>query len=311
MLAVVDTSSGRLMDVNPAFAASLGYRVSDLVDRLLLELVHPDDSGDARAALARLAGEAGAPPAEHRVAHADGSWRMLSWRAAPAERPGLAHLAAVDITRDRQRRLQFAASISHDLRAPLRAIDGFAGLLIQDAEDAGLPDATQRYLGFMRDAAAELDALLEGVVDVVRSGAAPLRPEHVDVVGLAAGAAGARVPDEVEVVIGALPPCTADPRLLRHVLEHLFDNAVKAGARRIELAHEDGAYVVRDDGIGFDGVRADRAFALFGRLHDRERFPGGGAGLAVVARIVERHGGRLHAVSSPGEGAAISFTLPR
>jgi len=212
-----------------------------------------------------------------------------------------------------------ATALAHDLRAPLRAIDGFSRILL--ADHAGtLPEATERYLALVRDAGTELADLLDGLVDVVRMTQVPLElaerspgvlaAELVEAV-LAPRADGR----EVAWVIGDVPACRADQALLRRLLEELLDNALKFsaphGRARIELGWDAGAgaYFVRDDGIGVDGELPEQAFAIFGRLQGREAFAGTGAGLAIAQRIAARHGGRVWGRGTPGGGLTVWFTL--
>jgi len=212
-----------------------------------------------------------------------------------------------------------ATALAHDLRAPLRAIDGFSRILL--ADHAGtMPPETEHYLALVRDAGTELADLLDDLVDIVRMTRVPLElgerdpaqltRELIEAV-LAPRAHGRDVTWAVEDV----PPCRADQALLRRLVEELLDNALKFTAphasARIALSWdaEEGAYAVRDDGIGLDGELPEQAFAIFGRLHGREAFGGTGAGLAIARRIAERHGGRVWGRGTPEGGATVWFTI--
>lgn len=219
-----------------------------------------------------------------------------------------------------------AAALAHDLRAPLRAIDGFSRILLaEDAVPDDLPEDTRRYLALVRDAGTELAELLDDLVDVVRVVRAPaafrddvdvalLASELVEAV-LAPRAAGAGRDVEWILPSAALPTAHADPALLRRLLEELLDNAYKFGAQRVEVGWEDGAYFVRDDGVGVPGPPGaglpDKAYEIFGRLQGRDDYAGTGAGLAIARRIAARHGGRLwvSARSDGARGACAWFTL--
>jgi PAS domain S-box-containing protein len=316
--------AGTLDAVNPAWATALGSSPAALAGRPLGDLAHPDDRTAVAEQLARDAGGGGI----HRFAAADGAWRTLAWRAAPTTGGAGRHLAAWDVTAQLAASDALAAeldavvsSVSHDLRAPLRAIHGFAGVLLDDRHVDGLPDDTRQFLGLVREAGAELARLFDDLLTVTRVTREPLSPrDGVDVGALAqevveyvlAERQGDRA---VAWVIGDLPPCRADPALLRRLLEALLDNALKFTApherARIELAWDatHGAYVVRDDGVGFDPALAGHAFAIFGRLPTAQPFPGSGVGLAVAARVAARHGGRLWCDATPGAGAAFWFTV--
>lgn len=299
MLGLVDLD-GSITAINTTFAQALGSTPDDLLGRKLPDLAHDEDAAALTAALAR----APVAGAEHRLADGAGGWRWLAWAAGAPDAAGRVALSAIDVTEDRTHREVLATGIAHDVRAPLRAIDGFAGLLLGD--DA-LPELTGRYLALVRGAATELGEQVDGIVALLRVGAHAVRPATVDVAAVARAAAGDRLPVHAD----GLPPAIADPALLRRALDELVANAVKAGATRLDVTWDADAraYAVRDDGIGFDGERADRAFRAFGRLHDRERFSGAGVGLALVARIAERHGGRVWATSAPGAGTTIFLRL--
>lgn len=212
-----------------------------------------------------------------------------------------------------------AAALAHDLRAPLRAIDGFSRILLSEERSAGLPDDTRRYLALVRDAGTELAELLDDLVDVVRIGRTePALRDGVDVGRLArelveavfAARAGAGVAWEIEDD-GAMPACRADPALLRRLLEELLDNAVKFGAERVRVGWDAdaGAYMVADDGIGVPGELPAQAYEIFGRLHARDAYPGTGAGLAIARRIAALHGGRVWVTERDGGGACARFTV--
>ena len=215
----------------------------------------------------------------------------------------------------------FSYSVSHDLRAPLRAMDGFTRILL--AEEAGTlsPDGI-RYLGLVRENAGYMGHLVDGLLTFSRLGRQAVSRQAVsidEVVGLALDELHAEQERRhVEVVKGDLPPCEGDPRLLRQVWVNLLSNAFKFTRNReearIELGCEmaDGVpvYFVKDNGIGFDMRYVDKLFGVFQRLHRQEDYEGTGVGLAIVQRIVHRHGGRVWAEGKEGQGAAFYFTLP-
>ncbi len=212
-----------------------------------------------------------------------------------------------------------ATALAHDLRAPLRAIDGFSRILLANHAST-MPDETQHYLALVRDAGTELADLLDDLVDIVGMARVPLEAREVDPALLARELIEAVFEPRAEGrdvtwTVGELPRCRADQTLLRRLIEELFDNALKFtaphGRARVELVWDEvaGAYAVRDDGIGVDGELPDQAFAIFGRLHGREAFAGTGAGLAIAARIAERHSGRVWGRGTPDGGATVWFTI--
>lgn len=214
----------------------------------------------------------------------------------------------------------FAYSVSHDLRAPLRAVNGFAQLLAESPGIAVDPEGRE-LAARIRASAARMDALISDVLAFSRAGSGEMKREPVDMRALAAAVADELKPHHpaTEITIGNLPAALGDPAMLRLAWTNLIDNALKFTSRRaaprIEIAAAvggDGAvrYSVSDNGAGFDMTYADRLFGVFERMHRAEDFPGTGAGLAIVKRIVERHGGRIWAEAAPDRGATFHFMLP-
>lgn len=217
----------------------------------------------------------------------------------------------------------FSYTISHDLRAPLRAVDGFSKILLTDyAPD--LPAEAQRYLNHVREGAQRMSQLIDDLLAFARLGRQTLHLQTLtsdDVTALVQAAVTrlrAETPDRVLVVhVADLPACQADPALLKQVFINLLSNAVKFSQPRAETQIEIGcvpsangpALYVRDNGAGFDMRYAHKLFGVFQRLHPAEEFEGTGVGLAVVQRIIERHGGRVWAEAKPDQGATFYFTL--
>ncbi|BCT93953.1 hypothetical protein LYSHEL_29800 [Lysobacter helvus] len=214
----------------------------------------------------------------------------------------------------------FSYTVSHDLRAPLRHIDGYARMLREDAE-AVLDPEMRRYLDAISDGARHMGSLIDDLLAFSRLGRKPLECTHVDMRDLArhalVEAGGLHSPAEVD--IGPLPDAYADPVLLRQVWVNLLSNALKySGPRghdaRVAVAGERIGdrvrYTVRDNGVGFDMRYADKLFGVFQRLHPQDEFEGTGVGLAIVERILARHGGHVSADASPGHGAAFTIELP-
>jgi PAS domain S-box-containing protein len=210
----------------------------------------------------------------------------------------------------------FAYTVSHDLRTPLRTIQGFSQLLLADHRHS-LDAEAQALLARIAHNAERLNELTEHLLALSRVGRATLLLRPLDlaavareVVDMLAGAPGA---DRIEWVIPVSLPALADQDLMRALIQNLCDNAVKFTRTvphpRVEFGQTpDGAYFVRDNGVGFDMAFADKLFRPFQRLHDRS-IEGNGVGLATVARVVERHGGCVWAESSPGHGACFRFTI--
>ena len=214
----------------------------------------------------------------------------------------------------------FAYSVSHDLRAPLRAIDGFSRM-IEEEEGERLDAEGRRLVGVVRENARRMARLIDDLLAFSRAGRHELRKTRVDVGSLVRSVLGEALPREqmeaCDLTIGDLPDVQADPALLRQVFVNLLSNAVKFTAtrsrRRIEVSgRRDGGrvfYDVSDNGVGFDMRYAGKLFGVFQRLHGRE-FEGTGVGLALVERIVARHDGTIRAEAEPERGARFTISLP-
>lgn len=245
----------------------------------------------------------------------------------------------------------FSYSVSHDLRAPLSAINGFASILLRDFGQQ-LPPEAQSYLELVGKNSIEMNQLVESLLRFSRLIRQPLRKQPVDMQALVRQTLADLSPQQqerqVEIVIGDLPPCQADPLLLKQVLVNLLSNALKftrsrevaciqIGSWELEkkswrldkgqaLASLDSlgrreefqppisnlqppVYFVRDNGVGFDSAQAEKLFGVFQRLHSEEEYEGTGVGLAIVDRIIRRHGGSVCVEAEVNKGATFYFTL--
>jgi len=215
----------------------------------------------------------------------------------------------------------FSYSVSHDLRSPLRAIDGFSHMLLEDF-GAGLTEDDRKAFDYIFSSVKRMDAIIEGLLGLARVGRSEMRTHSLDMNGLVESAidevmqeAGER---RVEFVTGALPDASGDTVLIGQALINLLSNALKFTRNsdpavievRGEVQDGENVYLVRDNGTGFDPAHAGRLFGVFQRLHNVEEYEGTGVGLALTKRIVLRHGGRVWAEGSPGDGATFYFTLP-
>lgn len=216
----------------------------------------------------------------------------------------------------------FSYSVSHDLRAPLRAIDGFSRI-IEEEYSGVLDDEGMRLLGVVRDNTKKMDELITDLLELSRTGRKEMHVTEVDMKEMAESIYFEIVPTDrintFEFSVSDLPPVFADPSLMKRVWSNLISNAVKytmpKDRRVIEISgrveENSCVYTVRDTGVGFDEEYKDKLFALFQRLHKVEEFEGTGVGLAIVQRIISRHGGVVWAEGREGEGAVFSFSLPR
>jgi PAS domain S-box-containing protein len=216
----------------------------------------------------------------------------------------------------------FSYSVSHDLRAPLRAVDGFTRILLEDHAPQ-LDAEGRRVCGIISDNTRRMGELIDDLLAFSRLSRAEMHPAPIDMATLASSVfqdlTVAQEREHIDFRVGPLPPATGDPALLRQVWANLIANAVKFSAKkerpRIEICAgdegDDVVYSIRDNGVGFDMRYVDKLFGVFQRLHSAREFEGTGVGLAIVQRIVHRHGGRVWAEGAPGGGAAFYFTLKR
>jgi PAS domain S-box-containing protein len=214
----------------------------------------------------------------------------------------------------------FTYSVSHDLRAPLRAMDGFSEAVLEDYGSL-LPEEGRRDLQTIRQAAQRMGRLIDDLLAFSRLSRAPLKKQDIDMTALVRDVlkelAPLREGRKIEVRLADLPACTGSPSMLEQVWVNLIANAFKYTRRREEAVVEIGCrveagenvYFVRDNGAGFDMKYAHKLFAVFQRLHGAEEFEGTGAGLAIVQRIVQRHGGRVWVEAAVDSGATFYFTL--
>jgi PAS domain S-box-containing protein len=216
----------------------------------------------------------------------------------------------------------FSYSVSHDLRAPLRALDGLSNALLEDCGHS-LSEAGLGYTKRIRAAAEQMTTLIEDLLNLARVSRAEIHPQELDLGGEVARIAEElqhQGPDRhVRFIIQQQVWARADLTLIRTVLQNLMDNAWKFTSGRDDATIEFGMrpdgtsynrFYLRDNGAGFDTAYAGKLFKPFERLHTAAQFPGTGVGLASVKQIVERHGGRVWAEGAPGAGATFYFTLP-
>lgn len=215
----------------------------------------------------------------------------------------------------------FSYSVSHDLRAPLRAIDGFTRMLQEDYSQSFDSEAN-RYLKVIRDNAQRMGELIEDLLRLSRLNQKQIQRERVNFNEIIQAVLNDLQWDEGERsltwAIAPLPPCAVDPSLFKQVWVNLLSNAIKYTSKtaeaHIEIGHQiindEGVYFIQDNGAGFDMQYAEQLFGVFQRLHRSQDFEGTGIGLAIVQRIIQRHGGRIWAQAAINQGATFYFTLP-
>jgi len=215
----------------------------------------------------------------------------------------------------------FSYSVSHDLRAPLRAIKGLSQAVLED-QSPRLDQTGQRYLTLIRDNAIRMETLIEDILEFSRFNRQTMKTSEVDLQGIArtvfAELSALERDRDITFFVGQMPTVEGDEAMLRQVIMNLLSNAIKFTKHKekavIEFGYEPGegggSYYVKDNGAGFDPQYADRLFIVFQRLHPAAEYDGTGVGLAVVQRIIGRHGGRVWAEGEIGKGAVFHFTLP-
>jgi PAS domain S-box-containing protein len=320
----------------------------DLTFESYLNCIHPDDqemvSGHVSASLETF----DFPVYDHRIVRQDGSTRIcntvgrviLNEHGNPVKIIGITQ----DITRRKlaeekikqlnqnlekqatwleaaNKELEaFSYSVSHDLRAPLRAIDGFSRIFIEDYAEQ-LDDEGRRILGVIRNNAQNMGHLIDDLLAFSRLGRKQIEPAEINMMELARdvsvqiGSSSNSKPQNIK--IEPLPSAPGDKALIRQVFVNLLSNAVKysttSGSAKIRIGgrseNGENIYFVQDNGVGFDMKYSDKLFGVFQRLHSSEEFEGTGVGLAIVQRIIHRHGGRVWAEGEVGKGATFYFSL--
>lgn len=322
---------------------------STLPFREVLERIHLDDLPHVEEAIERmLTGDPAPTTVEYRLRGKSGEYLWLSDHFAILKDDEDVPLYRVGIIRDiterkeSEKRIQdlyrevewrntelkaanreleaFSYSVSHDLRMPLARISGFVRLIL-DQYDAQLPEEVQRLLRLADESSVRMGDLIQGLHQFSRVGRVPLNKQKVLMPDLVRQAldtlATAQGDHQVEVIIGLLPDAEADPVLLKQVWVNLLSNALKFSRHRNNARIEIGStpegdhtvYFVKDNGAGFDMAMADRLFGVYQRFHSAEEYEGTGVGLAIVDRIIRRHGGRVWAEAEVDKGAAFYFTV--
>lgn len=331
---------GRRTYLNQTWLDFTGSTLESQLGYGWLQWVHPEDLPHIERIMQHAVTQRERLQTEYRLRYHDGSYRWVESTAIPRfsedqnyigfigsvvdihERKRL-QLEMLQLNQGLEERVQertgeleaFAYTISHDLRAPLRSIDGYAALLTEEA-GAQLNETGQRYLSRVRISAQQMANLIDALLHFSRYSLRSVERQTTDMNVLLQEVIQeiASPAQQTCLVVKSLPACDADTALIRQVWINLLSNALKftqrVDAPRIEIGFADGRYYVTDNGIGFDMQYIDKLFGVFNRLHSAQEFEGTGAGLAIVRRIIERHGGTVRAQGQVGIGATFFFTLP-
>lgn len=344
-----------VMVINDRWAEMLGYTVAELQPTTFetwRRLVHPQDLERAERVLQwHLGGELPFYECDVRMRHKDGHWvwindrgrvhrrgaggealymsgthldiheRVAAQEQVRALNASLERRVAertAELERSMKDMEAISYSIAHDLRAPLRSVNGFAALIAEE-EGGNLSPMARDMFGRIARSSRSMGQMITDMLELLRVVRVELEPAPVDMGALAHSVVETLAPDvpQAHIELRSLPQVMGDATLLRPVLVNLLDNALKYSRHRtrpeLVLGYDagKGAFFLRDNGMGFDMARAGKLFGLFQRLHAGSDVPGTGVGLAIVARIIERHGGRIWAESAPDAGATFWWTLPR
>jgi PAS domain S-box-containing protein len=324
---------GRIVFANKELADMLGYTLEEGIGSSIADRIHPDERDFIMArAQRRQMGFTSEPDTyEIRLLKKDGStiYALISNTVIEYNGRVATLITIADVTDSKARKEleqankeleAFSYSVSHDLRAPLRSIDGFSQALLEDYEDK-LEAEGKDYLRRVRSGSQRMSQLIDDLLNLSRITRAEMRYEKVNLSTLAEAIAAElqeTQPDrQVEFIIGKDITAHGDSHLLRVVLENLLSNAWKFTSKHPRARIEFGAtqnegkqiYFVRDNGAGFDMAYVDKLFVPFQRLHTETEFPGIGIGLATGQRIIRRHGGTVWAEGEVEKGATFYFTL--
>ena len=323
-------NTGYFESINTNFSKELGYAEKEFCAIPFIDLIHPDDVASTFKVYGEL--KSGAPVVNfvNRYRRKDGSYIDLDWNATPNPITGKLYCIARDITERKKVEEQllavnaelesFSYSVSHDLRAPLRAINGYTQMLKDDFGNQLSAEADRQMSNIMKNA-ERMGQLIDELLSFSQLGKQELQKSNVNmhklVLEVCEELKESNTARDIGFRIQPLLPAQADALAIRQVWVNLISNAVKYSALKEKAVIEIGSktegpeiiYSIKDNGAGFDMQYTDKLFGVFHRLHPEKEFEGNGVGLAIVQRIVTKHGGRVWAEAKLNEGATFYFTL--
>ena len=342
-LLAIASYEGVFTQTNPTWQKTLGYEPNELHSRALQEFIHPDDLTATNEVIGNIL-QADTPLYfENRFRARDGTYRWLGWTIAPFAAEGLLYIFARDMTERRERENEirrlngdleqrtlslqllnqelesFSYSLAHDLRTPLRSITAYSEMMA-GGEAGELTSEAMKMVHTIQRNSGRMTQLMDDFLAFFRVARKDVKQETVVMTAIAREAIATVSVDskrQVDFKVGVLPPAKGDPAMVLQVLVNLISNAVKFTALKERAEIEVGCltgrsptvYFVKDNGVGFNMKYYSRLFGVFERLHRREEFDGTGIGLAIVQKIVQRHGGKVWAESVVDQGATFYFTL--
>ncbi len=329
-LACIANMNGYFINVNPQFENVLGYSKREMLENPFLDFVHPEDVVSSLREMEKLKEGALTMNFVNRYRKKDGTYLWLEWTISPDVKAGKQYGIARDVTERKHIEDQlllvnkeleaFSYSVSHDLRAPLRAVNGYAQILHDDYSPQFDAEG-QRIVEAVIYNSEKMGMLIDDLLAFSRLGRKEVLKTNIEMNQMTQGILSElnkTIKNNAEIKIEKLHSVTADYSLLHQVMYNLISNAIKYSSKIekpvvvifSEEIDNEIIFGIKDNGVGFDMQFAHKLFGVFQRLHKARDFEGTGVGLAIVQRIINKHGGRIWVEATPDKGATFYFTLP-
>lgn len=327
--ACIANMDGYFVTINPQFEKVLGYSEKELLENQFLKFIHPDDIAATLQEVEKLKSGALTLNFINRYRKKDGSYIWMEWSTYPDVVAGKQYAIARDITERKKTEEQllsvnkeleaFTYSVSHDLRAPLRAVNGYAEMLNEDFGPK-LDEEGKRIIDNIAYNATKMGILIDDLLAFSRLGRKDLNKKLIDMNELIEGVlndVNKAHPNTANINVKKLHNVKADYGLLHQAMYNLVSNAIKYSSKKkssiVDISSEENGdevvFTIKDNGVGFDMKYSDKLFGVFQRLHSQEEFEGTGVGLAIVQRVIAKHNGRVWAEGAVNEGATFNFSL--